>query len=251
MKSPSPVHGTAAFHVPRERMLVVADLHMGIEREMALRGIHLPSRTRQFAEELAALATITKSKRLVFAGDVRHNIPLASFRERRELPLFFSAMLDAYGEVDIVKGNHDALIEELAPKGIAVHGSTGMRAGDVGICHGHSWPSKKVMSAPLLLVAHSHPVVTFRDGLGRAWSERCWLRAPFSGGKRYPRAKGEIVLMPAYNSYCGGSPVNVEDEPILGPLFRQGIVDLKDATVYMLDGTALGRRVDLMATQRS
>ena len=56
--------------------------------------------------------------------------------------------------------------------------------------------------------------------------------------------------MPAFNRMLGGSPVNVIDEDLLGPILNSGLLDLDDARLYLLDGIDLGRRSDLMIKGR-
>ena len=48
----------------------------------------------------------------------------------------------------------------------------------------------------------------------------------------------------------GGSPVNVLDEPLLGPVLTSPYVDLDGSDVYLLDGVCLGKRSDLMIEGR-
>jgi metallophosphoesterase superfamily enzyme len=73
------------------------------------------------------------------------------------------------------------------------------------------------------------------DRLGYKSFEQCWLRGNFLHVKR------RFIVMPAFNPLCGGIAAN--KEPIIGPFGK--IVDLENAEVYLLNGTALGRIKDL------
>jgi len=49
------------------------------------------------------------------------------------------------------------------------------------------------------------------------------------------------LVMPAFNPLCGGIAVNKEG--IMGPIGK--IMDIKNAQVYLLDGSSLGRVKDI------
>jgi metallophosphoesterase superfamily enzyme len=73
-------------------------------------------------------------------------------------------------------------------------------------------------------------------------TERCWLRASFNekAKERYSELPEEVIVMPSLNPTIKGSPVNLEGGKLLGPLFKQGMIDLDSAQVYLLDGINLG-----------
>lgn len=65
-------------------MLLVADLHIGFEYELAKMGISIPYQTNRLLNELLAIVTESKARRLVIVGDLKHGVPLASFQEKRD-----------------------------------------------------------------------------------------------------------------------------------------------------------------------
>ena len=103
-----------------ERLLVASDLHLGIEYELAKMGINIPFQTERYLGELLGLVREHRPDRLVLLGDVKHGVPITSFQEKREIPLFFNALLDEVDQVDVARGNHDGNIQDLAPEGVAV-----------------------------------------------------------------------------------------------------------------------------------
>ena len=108
------------------------------------------------------------------------------------------------------------------------------------------------MSSRFLVMAHNHPAVMFRDGVGRQTTEPCWLRGRFNAGSndRYPKLPEGFIVVPAFNRMLGGSPVNTVGDELLGPVLNSGLLDLDDAHLYLLDGIDLGRRADLMIEGR-
>jgi putative SbcD/Mre11-related phosphoesterase len=248
----TPIHGTPALliNVARERVLVVADLHLGIEAELASGGVGLPSQMPRIKERLIELIHRQDPDRLIFLGDVKHNVPVAAWQEWRELPEFF-ADLAKLTRVEIVPGNHDGDIEGMVPSGVVIHGPKGMVLGRrrrVGLIHGHAWPSPKVLKVELLVAAHNHPAVEFRDELGARTIEPVWLRCRIEP-KKFPEklrnaVEGggpELLVMPAFSELVGGGTVNrAIPEELLGPMFKAGAVRLEEAEVHLLDGTFLG-----------
>ncbi|MEM2899372.1 MAG: hypothetical protein QXT63_01130, partial [Thermoplasmata archaeon] len=167
-------------------------------------------------------------------------------------------------EVHIVKGNHDGGIEHIVPKGVKVHGSEGFVWEGLGLFHGHTWPSENVMRAKVVLMAHIHPKVKLYEGRFSFVTEPCWLRGKWRGlakglaksmgnelgnglvkglgKKRYENVDldADVIVMPAYNEYLGGSAVNDTCNKLIGPVLANGLFDLENASVYLLDGTYLG-----------
>ena len=127
-----------------ERILVLADLHIGYESSLVKSGVRLPSQTDRKAKHLMKVLRRTKADRVVILGDIKHKITGISFQEREEVPRFFERLLEKVKAVDVVIGNHDAGLKELLPEAVSVHQN--LVIGDVGLTHGHIWPSKEVMA---------------------------------------------------------------------------------------------------------
>ena len=247
--SPIVDHPALSIEVEEQRMLVVGDLHIGIESEMRRKGVHVPSQTHRMEEELISLSN--GHQRLVILGDVKHRVPGSTPQEHKEVPRFFESMLGVFDKVDVVKGNHDGYIENFVPEGVEVHPSSGLKVGEIGLVHGHTWPTRAVMGSKLLVMAHNHPTLMFKDGVGKRTSESCWIKAPMVGpGKRYIDVPEEMIVVPALNRALGGSPVNITGKRLLGPLLTRDMVALDEARIYLLDGISLGRLGDIMVDDR-
>jgi uncharacterized protein len=229
-----------------EVILCAGDLHIGLEDEMRSKGVIVPSQTDRMLEELLSLAE--GCDRLVLLGDVKHQVPGTSEQEHSELPRFFHSLSRSFAEIDVVRGNHDVGIEDVFFTGVHIHSATGFSLGDVGFVHGHIWPSNEVMSRRTLVMAHNHPAVLFRDGVGHITTERCWLRSKFKKEalSRYPEIPEEVVVVPSLNRSLQGSPVNLIGGRQIGPLFGKGMIDLDCVNVYLLDGINLDRLRNLM-----
>ncbi|MDD2532811.1 MAG: metallophosphoesterase [Candidatus Methanomethylophilaceae archaeon] len=229
--------------------VVISDLHIGMETKLKRKGFHIVSRTGDMISAL--MSCPEECRRLVILGDVKDTVPGRSRQEYLEIPAFFGKLMERYDRIDIVKGNHDTDLEEFVPFGIRIHQASGMVMGDTGLVHGHTWPSEEVMRCRTLVMAHEHPAVMFRDGVGRHMTEPCWVRGEIvSGGERYPEHPDRFVIVPAFNRLLGGSPVNVIDGEFLSPIINSGMTDLDSSEIYLLDGIFLGKRADLMVRER-
>jgi len=246
-----PVKGFPAMLLKgkEERILVVADLHLGIESELAREGISLPSQTPRVRDRLTEIINLCSPDRLIFLGDVKHNVPISTWQEWRELPLLFEE-LSKLVKVDIVKGNHDGGIEGMLPSGIEIHGTRGivvMRK--IGLMHGHTWPSPELIKAETIIAGHNHPAVEFKDRMGGRIIAPVWLnssidvdRLPPSLKKLVRKRSPKLIVLPAFGELVGGAPVNREmPEELIGPMFKSGAARVDESEAYMLDGTLLGK----------
>lgn len=227
-----------------EDCLIVADLHMGLEKELALAGARVPSQLTKMENRIKGLLSKTNKKRLVILGDLKHNIPTASWQEQREIPRLVRR-LTSKAEVVLVKGNHDGGIENLVPELRVVRE---LRVGDTLLIHGHSKPV--ATGYETLIMAHNHPCIEFRGHLGGRLTESAWIRTRLREEHR-GESDPEIVIMPAFNDLIYGMPFNSrKSQELLGPFFRRGLVDLEGAKVYLIDGTYLGKIKDLRQTPK-
>ena len=100
-------------------------------------------------------------------------------------------------------------------------------------------------------MAHEHPAVMFRDGIGKQTTEPCWFRGSFrERSERYPTMPESFIVTPSFNRMLGGSPMNVNNGKFLGPLINDEYMDLDNAELFLLDGIDLGKRNDLMIDDR-
>lgn len=231
-------------------ILVVGDLHLGIEYELYKSGFSLPPSVNKIKRRINKILKKYKPGKIVLLGDVKHNVPQISIQEKKEIPKFLEE-LSKKTEVHLVPGNHDGRIDKLSPKEVKVHKRSGFRIGDFYFNHGHSWPGKKFPKSKILLMGHSHPALEFKDSLGYRYIEPCWLRSKLDKEKLEEKYKGKIktkeaIIIPSINPMISGMPVNRGlDKPFIGPLMRKGVINIEECKAYLLDGTYLGKVGDL------
>lgn len=237
-----------ALFIPEINTLTIADLHIGISYELYKSGINIPTQAEKMKKSVEKLIKKTKAKRLVINGDIKHEVPGISDQEIKEVPEFLRHMSQKIKTILSI-GNHDTFLPELQIEGVKIHGSEGFRIGRYGFNHGHAWPSKKLMACDCLIIAHTHPMIQFKDKFGYRIIEPVWVKSDIDQEKvkeKYGIKKIgdlEVIIMPAFNSLLGGTPVNVKktSDELLGPLVRNDFVDMVDAELYLLDGTYIGK----------
>jgi uncharacterized protein len=265
-------HPAALVKTENTKTLLIADPHLGWEIQLQKKGIHVPSQTPKILKKLVTVITEYKPDELVILGDVKYTVVTHEFGEWQDIPDFFNQLEDQINSVSIVRGNHDANLEPLLPEKVQFLPATGAIIGDVGVFHGHKWPSPALLGCKTLVMGHLHPVVVFRDPTGCKITRQVWMKAKcdpealskillqkssvkIDGSvaetlKRHYniRAKAtEIFIMPSFNDFLGGRPINetkprkeIGSEALIGPVLRSEAVDVDESELYLLDGTYLG-----------
>ncbi len=256
----------------KTKTLLIADPHLGWEMQLQEKGIHVPSQTPKILNKLTAIICEHRPDRLVILGDVKYTVVSHEFGERQDIPDFFRKLQDTIGNVAIVRGNHDANLEPLLPESIELLPASGTVIGDVGVFHGHKWPSPALLGCKTLVMGHLHPVVVFHDPAGFRMTRQVWMKVTVDSEglakillqkvgvklegsvtetlrKHYgvKLRAAELYIMPSFNDFLGGRPINetrprkeIGREELIGPVLRSEAVDIDEADLYLLDGTFLG-----------
>jgi putative SbcD/Mre11-related phosphoesterase len=262
----------ALIKTEKTKTLLIADPHLGWEMQLQEKGIHVPSQTQKILNKLIAIITEYKPDALVIVGDVKYTVVSSKVGEWQDIPDFFQKLQDYISDVAIVRGNHDANLEPLLPENVRLLPATGIVLGDVGVFHGHKWPSPALLGCKTLVMGHLHPVVVFRDPAGFKITRQVWMRANCNAEelaktllqKHGIKIEGsvaetlqehyntklkttELFIMPSFNDFLGGRPINetrprkeIGAEALIGPVLRSEAVDVDNADLYLLDGTYLG-----------
>lgn len=244
------------------KTLVIADLHLGIEEELKQKGINIDSQTENLLERAIKCVRVAKPDATVLLGDIKHNVPKMSFKERKEVPFFFSKLVE-YSPIYIVKGNHDGHLSRLLPlpnetkNEIYVRSAKGFLLDNIGYTHGHSFPQEELFSASYILIGHTHPMIRLESSY-HITMKPVWIRAKCDCAalkKDYKKIgccswnAPLVIIMPAFNEICGGIPLN-SNKKLLGPIASK-FLRLKNAEVYLLDGSYMGKIGDIRKSKRA
>ena len=227
-------NGPALLIERDQRVLVVADLHMGIESGLERHGVHITSRSAARADRVIACIEEAKPDLLLLLGDVKHNVPVTSRQEYRELPGVLARFRD-HVPIAVAPGNHDGGIGQFLDPGELLP-SGGALIDGVGYLHGHTHPAPE-LPGHLIVIGHHHPVVSLVDTVGCAARARpAYLYSGVDGPCQQDRTR--LLFVPAFNEFAGGIDVGRLRESGLGPLSR--CIDEKNAEVFLADGTYVG-----------
>ncbi len=265
-------HPAAMIQIPRKKTLVIADPHLGWEMALQEKGIHVPSQTPKILKKLIDLIVEFNPDALLIDGDVKYTVTKSELGEWHDVPDFFSEIRNHVREVGVVRGNHDANLEPMLPEDVKMYSASGIVENDVGLFHGHKWPSPTLLGCRTLIMGHLHPVVVFRDPAGFKLTRQIWMKVTVNPEslarvllrKHNVKIEGtvektlqkhfgvkanakEVFMMPSFNDFLGGRPVNesrsrkgLGTEELIGPLLRSEAVDVNSSELYLLDGTFLG-----------
>jgi len=242
--NPQPIPNEPALFIEEKRVLVIADLHIGIESELSEKGINTISQTEKIKNHFFKLCKKFKPKEIVLLGDIKHNIPSSTIQERKDVKNFLEE-IQSFGVIHIIPGNHDGNIKKISPNATVIHHSNGFIIQNIGFTHGHKWPTEEIMQTKQIIIGHTHPTVMFTDRLGFKSYEPCWIKSNFIFNKlkeKYPKCKNpQILIMPPFNPLCGGIAANKDG--IAGPFGK--IIDVENAKIFLIDGTFLGKIKDI------
>ena len=232
--------GPALVIEGKQRLLVVADLHFGIEADLAAHGLHFRSRSADRLERLLKIIDAADPDMLILLGDIKHSIPSLTRQEFNELPGILDALRSRI-PLKVFPGNHDIGIErylaghELQPKdGIILDG--------VGYLHGHMYPSP-LLAGHLMVIGHHHPQFSLKDEVGCALQTPAYLRAGLDtirlgmGPDPKDATPTRVLFMPSFNEIAGYDISRIINDPF-SPLSR--CMKKEGADIILADGTYIG-----------
>jgi len=232
--------GPALIVENKKRLLVVADLHFGIESDLALHGWHFASRSRERLRRVIACVQATGPDLLLLLGDVKHSIPRTTRQEYREIPDILAALRQEV-PIRVMPGNHDIGIARFLEKGELMR-KDGAVIDGIAYMHGHTIPNPD-LSGHLIISGHHHPMVSLHDEVG------CSLRAPayllaeldqtemFEAKTDLALKKTRVLFMPAFNECAGFDILRIIRHPF-SPLSRS--IRSEGAEIFLADGTYVG-----------
>ncbi|MEK6820183.1 MAG: metallophosphoesterase [Nanoarchaeota archaeon] len=189
---------------PQEKILVVADLHLGYEQALNEAGVFLPK--HQFKEIMENMKKIIektgKLKEIIILGDLKHEFGTISSQEWREVLEFLDFLQEKTEKIVLIKGNHDTILEPIAKrKNLEVKDFYIKK--DVAFLHGHkSFLEVLDKKVKLLVMGHKHPAITIRENV-KAETYKCFLVGKFKDK--------EIIILPSFFPLVEGSDVFIED----------------------------------------
>ena len=114
-----PIPNEPVLFIRKKNILVFADLHIGIESQLREQGVNTKSLANQMINKIFSICEEYKPKDIILLGDIKHNIPVTTIQERKDVRNFLR-LIEEYGKIHIIPGNHDGNISRLASEKIII-----------------------------------------------------------------------------------------------------------------------------------
>lgn len=207
--------------IEKDKALIIADLHLGIEEMFNKQGNLLPR--FNFAQIkkhlLQQVFAGVKPKLIIINGDLKHEFGTVSEQEWSEVIDMLRFLQSKCSKLVLIRGNHDTILGPVAnwenlkveKEGILLEKS------NVFVTHGHQIPkSDAFKKAKTVVIGHEHPAITIRERY-KAEVFKCFLAGKYKGKN--------LVVQPSMNAVSIGT--DVRQEKLLSPFLHQDLSSFK------------------------
>jgi putative SbcD/Mre11-related phosphoesterase len=214
------------LYLKEEKILVLADLHIGYEESLVKQGVLLPKfHFKDLVKRVEGIFSVLekgKKKRdvdiVVINGDLKHEFGTISDEEWRNTLKMLDYLSRKCKQVVLVRGNHDTILGPIADKRKVLLVNSFV-AGEKMIVHGD-----KEVDVPggvkTLIIGHDHPAVSIDEDL-RKETYKCFLL-----GKH---KRKNLIVQPSLNPITEGT--DVKTEKLLSPYLHR---DLGNFDVFIV-----------------
>jgi len=201
---------------PKQKILVLTDLHLGYEEALLKQGTFLPR--FNFEDSVKKLIkifeTTGKLDKIIILGDLKHEFGVISQQEWNEVIKMLSFFSENCKEIILLKGNHDNILGPIARwKNLTVQDSFFLEKEKILFLHGDKIPvNKEFKKAETIVIGHEHPAVTLTEGVKRE-KFKCFLKGKYG--------KKTLIVLPSFNITTEGT--NLLKEKLLSPFLKQNL----------------------------
>jgi putative SbcD/Mre11-related phosphoesterase len=213
-------------------LLVIADLHLGLEGSMTSKGSYVPKfQLEDIKEEIQQLQNKSKATRILVNGDLKNQYS-TSYTEKQELDELLNFLKKQFKETILIKGNHDTILDNTAEKQNLELKQHHLE-NKILFTHGHLEMEKfKDLEYETIVIGHEHPALALTDNVGVKEKVSCVLYGKIDDEK-------SLIVLPAYSKISNGSEVNnMPRKEFLTPILKQNGVSNLRATVLAREGGA-------------
>lgn len=199
---------------PELDLLVISDLHLGLERSMTSKGSYVPQFQLEDAEkDIEQMQKETGANRILINGDLKNEF-LPSYSEKNEIQAFLKFLDGKFKDIIIIEGNHDTLIKDtVEDQGLRMLDE--YREDGIMFVHGHEELEDENFETVIL--GHEHPALVLTDAIGVTEKIDCFLYGETKDSKN-------IIVMPAFSSISNGTGINnVPSRELLSPILKERV----------------------------
>lgn len=194
--------------IPKQKILVVGDLHLGYSHFLNKSGILIPQNQKE--EILKELKEIfekiqsrrNKIKRIIFLGDIKHSFGFES-EEKFSFKELFDFLKKNFNEKDIIliKGNHDTIDYTFKEKLKKFYID-----GEFAFIHGDKFFQEILdKNVKTIIMGHIHPSIILSDKQNiKKEKYKCFLVGNYKNK--------EVIILPSFLSNTEGIEIqNIKD----------------------------------------
>ena len=190
-----------ALYLEKQKTVIIGDLHLGYEEMLNKKGILVPNfQYEKIIEHLDFIFSKCYAKKVIIAGDLKHEFGTITEQEWREVLNFLDYLSKKAGNIILIKGNHDTIIGPLAgKKNIKIYDNYYFEKEKIYLAHGHKIPGDlNFLNSRTVIIGHEHPAISLRDET-RAEKIKCFLKGNF-GDKN-------LIVIPSFNFLTQGTDI--------------------------------------------
>ncbi|WP_414837529.1 metallophosphoesterase [Candidatus Nanosalina sp. VS9-1] len=216
------VDSIPALYHPDLDLLVLSDLHLGLEGSMTSEGGYVPKfNLDDVLEEIEKARSSTGASRVLVNGDLKNEFRKSYYSEKEEVKKLVQHLKRRFNEAIIVEGNHDQFIEKtVEDEGLEMHDY--YLEDGVLFVHG----DRKIeeieegLEYSTVVIGHEHPSLSLKDEIGVVEKVDCFLYGETEDGKN-------IIVLPAFSNISSGTRINeTPQRELLSPILKEK-VDVK------------------------
>lgn len=213
------------LYLQKHRALVISDLHLGFEEELATRGIlvprfHFKDVLEQSSRTIDAAKLLGPVEKIIINGDLKHEFGVISPQEWREILKLLDFLSKHCKTIVLIKGNHDIKLAPIARKR-QIEVVSDLLLGSIFITHGHVVAdSESFKKAKVVIIGNEHPAISIKDTI-RSETFKCFLSGTFKRKK--------LLVIPSMNPSTIGT--DVRSGEFISPYLHQ---DISKFRVYIV-----------------
>lgn len=196
----------------KEKTLVIADLHLGHEEALQLKGVLVPKfQYGSIEKRLKDLLESTKATHIIINGDLKHEFGKILNTEWREIIRLLEFLKANNCKITVIGGNHDQILLPIL-KRYDVPLVSRFQLGQYLMIHGDETEQDIPPDVTTLVMGHEHPCIGLRSG-ARVEKYKCFLVGKY---KQYT-----LLVLPSFTQLTLGTDILANE--VLSPYLKQGL----------------------------
>ena len=208
------------LYLPSKDLLVLSDLHLGLEENMTSKGSYVPQfQLEDIIEDINFAKKLTNADKILINGDLKNEFSRSHFAEKKEIRELINELEQNFDQIFLIKGNHDTAMDKLLEE-FNVEFADYKVLDNILFTHGHKLVENleglSVGDFDTIVLGHEHPALSLVDDVGVKEKVDCFLYGESD--------LGNLVVLPAFAKVSSGTRINeTPSKNLLSPLLRNSV----------------------------